>query len=87
MILQIEDLSNKVAYVFKSHGYRKGDVVALLMENRPEYVAVWLGLSKLGVTIPLINTNLRKTSLLHCINVARCQALIFSDELSECNYH
>ncbi|KAG8042672.1 hypothetical protein G9C98_005307 [Cotesia typhae] len=80
---EIEDLSNKVAYVFKSHGYRKGDVVALLMENRPEYVAVWLGLSKLGVTIPLINTNLRKTSLLHCINVARCQALIFSDELSE----
>ncbi|CAD6227692.1 GSCOCG00001372001-RA-CDS [Cotesia congregata] len=80
---EIEDLSNKVAYVFKSHGYRKGDVVALLMENRPEYVAIWLGLSKLGVTIPLINTNLRKTSLLHCINVARCQALIFSDELSE----
>ncbi|XP_063983453.1 long-chain fatty acid transport protein 4 isoform X1 [Diachasmimorpha longicaudata] len=80
---EIEDLSNKVATIFKNHGYRKGDTVALLMENRPEYVAIWLGLAKLGIVIPFINTYLRKSSLLHSVNISKCQALIFSVELAE----
>lgn len=63
------------------HGYKKGDAVALFLENRPEFVGIWLGLSKLGVITPLINTNLRKNSLLHSINVAKCQAFIYSAEL------
>ncbi|XP_008209590.1 long-chain fatty acid transport protein 4 isoform X2 [Nasonia vitripennis] len=80
---QIEDYSNKVAQVFKSHGYKKGDAVALLLENRPEYVCIWLGLSKLGIITPLINTNLRKSSLLHSVNVAGAQALIYGADLAE----
>ncbi|XP_011494913.1 PREDICTED: long-chain fatty acid transport protein 4 isoform X2 [Ceratosolen solmsi marchali] len=80
---QIEDYSNKVAYVFKTHGYKKGDAIALLLENRPEYIAIWLGLSKLGIITPLINTNLRKSSLLHSITVAECQALIYGFDLAE----
>ncbi|XP_029157437.1 long-chain fatty acid transport protein 4 isoform X2 [Nylanderia fulva] len=77
---QIEDFSNKIATIFKTHGYKKGDAVALLLENRPEFVGIWLGLSKLGVITPLINTNLRKSSLLHSINIAKCQALIYGAE-------
>lgn len=76
----MEDLSNKISKIFQSHGYKKGDVIALLLENRPEFVAIWLGLSKLGIVTSLININLRKTSLLHSINVANCQALIYSVE-------
>ncbi|XP_024939555.1 long-chain fatty acid transport protein 4 isoform X2 [Cephus cinctus] len=80
---QVDDFSNKVANVFKSHGYRKGDVVGLFLENRPEFVAIWLGLSKLGVIIPLINTNLVKSSLLHGINISKCQAVIYGTDLAE----
>ncbi|XP_043274832.1 long-chain fatty acid transport protein 4 isoform X2 [Venturia canescens] len=80
---EVEDFSNRIATVFKNHGYRKGDTVALLMENKPEYVATWIGLSKLGIIVPLINTNLRKSTLLHSLNVANCQALIYGSELSE----
>ncbi|XP_046412679.1 long-chain fatty acid transport protein 4-like isoform X1 [Neodiprion fabricii] len=80
---QIEDFSNKVATVFKTHGYHKGDAVALFLENRPEFVGIWLGLSKLGVIVPLINTNLRKASLLHSINVANCQAIIYGADLGD----
>ena len=32
------------------------------MENRPEYVAAWLGLLKVGAVVALINTNLRGTA-------------------------
>lgn len=83
---QVEEYSNKVANVFKSHGYRKGDAVALFMENKPEFIAIWLGLSKLGVIVPLINTNLKSTSLLHSFTVATCQAVIFGSELHECKF-
>ena len=53
-----------------TRAWAKGDVVALMMPNRPEYMAIWLGLSRLGVTTALINTQLRGASLAHCLNVA-----------------
>jgi solute carrier family 27 fatty acid transporter 1/4 len=79
----VEDYSNKIANVFKNHGYQKGDTVGLMMENRPEFVCIWLGLSKLGVITPLINYNLRLHPLVHSITVGKCQALIFSSEVTE----
>lgn len=51
-----------------------------MLENRPEFVAIWLGLAKLGVITSFINTNLRKSSLLHCITIAKCQAFIYGIE-------
>jgi acyl-CoA synthetase (AMP-forming)/AMP-acid ligase II len=63
---------------------KKGDCVALFMENKPEYVGVWLGLSKLGVVTALINTNLKHDSLLHCINVANASIVVYAANLEEC---
>lgn len=79
----VNDFSNRIANLFQQYGYKKGDVVGLLMENRPEFVATWLGLSKIGVIVPLINTNQRQASLIHSIEIAKCQALIFSDSLAD----
>lgn len=81
--LQVEEFSNKVANVFKAHGLKNGDTISLMMENRPEFVCIWLGLSKLGVITALINTNLRQSSLAHCINIAACQGLIYSSIFAE----
>ncbi|XP_065211613.1 long-chain fatty acid transport protein 1-like [Planococcus citri] len=78
---QIEEYSNKVANAFKNAGIRKGDAVALMMNNKPEFVCIWLGLSKIGAVTALINHNLRKTSLAHCVNIANCTAFIFELEL------
>ncbi|XP_055543371.1 long-chain fatty acid transport protein 4 [Wyeomyia smithii] len=80
---EISDYSNRVANVFHTHGYKHGDVVGLLLENRPEFVATWLGLSKLGVIIPLINHNLRKNALIHSITVAKCNAVLYGESLAE----
>ena len=66
-----------------SMGYKKGDTVALLMENRPEYIVTFLGLAKIGVTPALINYNLRGEALLHTINVAHCQSVIYGIELQD----
>lgn len=85
--LQVEEYSNRIANVFKSHGYKKGDVVALFLENKPEFICTWLGLAKLGVIVPLINTNQRLNSLVHSITIAKSQAVIFGTELSDGTYY
>lgn len=79
---EVNEYANRVANHFQLNGFKSGDVVGLLMENRPEFVCIWLGLSKLGIIVPLINTNLRQNALLHSINVANCNALVFSESLA-----
>jgi fatty-acyl-CoA synthase len=65
-----------------NHGVARGDVVALLMDNRPEYVMTWLGLLKAGAVVALINTNLRGTPLAHSIAIAEAKLAIVGAELA-----
>lgn len=80
----VDEYSNAVANYFRDHaGYRQGDVVAIFMESRPEFVCIWLGLAKIGVIAALINFNLRLESLAHCIKISEAKAVIFGGELVE----
>ncbi|KAK7095529.1 long-chain fatty acid transport protein 1-like [Littorina saxatilis] len=79
---QVDDYTNQIANFFYEAGYRKGDGIGIFMENRPEFVCLWLGLSKIGVVGALINFNLRHEPLAHCINAAGAKALIFGGEMS-----
>lgn len=80
---QMDEMSNRVANAFLEHGFQPGQEVALFMESRPEFVAIWLGLAKAGIVSALINTNQRMDTLIHSITVVNCKALIFGSELSE----
>lgn len=79
---KVEEFSNRVAHYFKSVGIKHGDTVALFMEPKPEYVCIWLGLSKIGAVTALINSNLRQAPLIHSITVSNACAIIFGSELS-----
>ena len=50
---------------------------------RPEYVGIWYGMSKIGVTTALINTNLRSKVLLHSIEVAKPKLIVYDEELEQ----
>jgi fatty-acyl-CoA synthase len=77
---ELNEAANRVAHWGASIGLAHRDVVALLMENRPEYVAAWLGLAKLGVTTALINTNLTGAALRHALETANASHLILGSE-------
>jgi fatty-acyl-CoA synthase len=72
--------SNQYARWALEQGLAKGDVVCLLMTNRPEYFAVWLGITSIGGVVALLNTNLTGPSLAHCIDVVSPKHLIVSAE-------
>ena len=64
-----------------AQGVARGEVVALLMTNRPEYVAAWLGIIRAGGAVALLNTNLTGAALAHCIDTVRPRNVIVSDDL------
>ena len=79
----LENYSNAVANYFRNEGYTCGDTVAMVLENSPEYVALWLGMAKIGIHAALINTNLRGDGLLHCVNVSDAKAVVYGKQFAE----
>ncbi|RXG70399.1 Long-chain fatty acid transport protein 4 [Armadillidium vulgare] len=80
---QVDEYSNRVADCLLKKGYKRGDNVALFMENRPEFVATWLGCAKIGIVTALINNNLRKVPLVHSIKIVNSVAVICGAELQQ----
>ncbi|MSP95062.1 MAG: long-chain-acyl-CoA synthetase [Alphaproteobacteria bacterium] len=75
--------ANRYARWAASQGLRKGDVVTLLMENCPEYLMAWIGLTKQGCIAALVNTHLAGQPLSHSINLAGAKHLILGGGLAE----
>nr|XP_046160928.1 long-chain fatty acid transport protein 4-like [Oncorhynchus gorbuscha] len=86
---QLDEYSNRVANLLLQRGFVEGDVVALFMENRSQYVGLWLGMAKIGVEAALINFNLRLEALVHCVTISNAKAVVFGSELTEavCEVH
>jgi fatty-acyl-CoA synthase len=74
--------ANQYARWALDQGLAKGDVVCLLMANRPEYFAAWLGITSTGAVVSLLNTHLVSSSLAHCIRIVSPRHIIASSELA-----
>ena len=77
---ELDARANRIAHWARERGLRTGDVAALLMENRPDYLATWLGLAKIGVTTALINTNLTGRGLRHALTTSASDQLVLGSE-------
>jgi fatty-acyl-CoA synthase len=73
--------ANRFAHWAQSQGVGRGDVVALYLENCPEYLMAWLGLLKIGAVAALINTNLKGAPLAHSIAIAQARLAVVGAEL------
>ncbi len=78
---EFNKLTNRYARIFKDRGLIRGDAACVMMENRIEFLAVIVGLNKIGVTAGLLNTNLTGRSLQHCIKVISAKHCIFGAEV------
>src|ERR1700751_681907 len=73
--------SNRYARWALAQHLRKGETVCLMMPGRPEFLAAWLGITRVGGVVALINTHLTGTALAHCINVVSPKHIIVAAEL------
>lgn len=67
---ELDALANRYAHWAKARNLKRSDVIALVMHNRVEYLAAWIGFSKVGVATALINTNLTGQALAHCLTIS-----------------
>src|SRR3984957_19692664 len=65
-----------------SRGLAGGDAVSLLMSNCIEYLPIWLGLTRIGVVVALVNSQLAGDVLAHSINIADPKYLIVGADLA-----
>lgn len=77
---EFDEAANRVANAFRARGAEKGDVVALLMDNRPEYLITMIGLNKLGVVTSLVNTHVSGDPLVHALRICHPRFVLVGDE-------
>jgi len=77
----LAERSNRYARWALEQRLAKGETVCLLMPNRPEYMAIWLGVTRVGAVVSLLNTNLVGPSLAHCIRIVAPRHIIVAAEL------
>jgi fatty-acyl-CoA synthase len=77
----LAERSNRYARWALDQGLAKGEAVCLIMPNRPEYMAIWLGITSIGAVVALVNTNLTGSSLAHCVKIVAPKHVIVAAEL------
>ena len=78
----LAERANRYARWALAQGIGKGDTVCLLMPNRPEFFAIWLGITNAGGAVALLNTHLNGSSLAHCIDLVAPRHVIVADTLA-----
>lgn len=77
----LNDQVNQFANALYRSGTRRGDVVAVLLENRPELLIAVAALAKLGAVAALLNTSQRGAVLQHSIDLVGAERAIVGAEL------
>src|SRR3954451_23071773 len=71
---------NRVAHAYAGLGLRAGDVVALMLDNRPEFLWHFLAAGKVGLTASLLNTHHSGAPLLHSLRICAPKLVIVGSE-------
>lgn len=75
--------SDAVLVALMASGVRPGDAVGMLVTNRPEFIYIYYGLSKLGAIAVTINTDFRGYMLEYVIDDANVETLFVDNDLLE----
>ncbi|PXX89874.1 long-chain-acyl-CoA synthetase [Marinobacter vulgaris] len=78
---EFDQWSNRIAGFLKAEGLIKGDAIAILLENRPELLAVVAGAAKIGVACAMLNTSQKGRVLAHSINLISPKMIVVGEEL------
>ncbi|QVM12577.1 hypothetical protein D8B26_007198 [Coccidioides posadasii str. Silveira] len=73
---EAHDMACQYGHYFLSLGVKRGDLVAVYLQNCAELPLIWFGLWAIGCSPALINYNLAGPALIHCLKVSGAEYLI-----------
>mgnify|MGYP000406834915 CR=1 FL=1 len=71
---------NRLAHYFLSQGIKKGDCIAIMVENRPELLAVVGACAKIGAISAMVNTAQKGKVLAYSINLVEPKMMVVGQE-------
>lgn len=71
---------DRYAAFFHNLGLNQDDAVALVMDNRPEFLFTLMGLNRIGAISALINTTLTGSALAHALTVSQPALIVAGSE-------
>lgn len=81
---------NRLAHALAARGVSRGDRIAILSENRAEYLEAAYAAAKLGAILAALNWRLARDELRHCIALVEPRLILvsarFVDALSACSW-
>ena len=77
---QFNELANRMARALSNRGVKRGDSVALILENRIEFLALAIAAQKIGATAALVNPSLRGLQLAHCVKISGAVKCLVGEE-------
>lgn len=72
-------ITNSLANGLLKKGIKKGDHVAVILSNQPEFIWSWFALAKIGAITVTIDTRLKGSLLFHQIKNSESMAIITED--------
>ena len=78
---QLDALTNKMARFLLNAGIRRGDPVAILGLNSPEYVAAFFGAARIGAPLVPINLMLTPDDIDYVLDKVRAKAILTAPSL------
>src|SRR6185437_8410098 len=79
---ELHDRVRRATAMLATQGLRRGDRVALLSRNRPEYFEIELAAANLGVITACLNWRLSPSELAYCVDLVSPKLLVVEGELA-----
>lgn len=76
----VHQRTNQLANALTTHGIERGDTVAVISENRPEFAEVYYAAAKLGIPVGAMNWRLARDELLHCLRMVDASVVFISGD-------
>jgi acyl-CoA synthetase (AMP-forming)/AMP-acid ligase II len=81
--MQLEKRANQVAHMLRDLGLKKGENIAILMENRPQFIEICCAASRTGLFYTAISTHLTIPEVEYIISDSGAKALFTSKAMME----
>jgi crotonobetaine/carnitine-CoA ligase len=78
---QFNERANRVANSLLNLGIRKGDKVAIMLPNCPDYLYLWFGIAKMGAVMVPINVSWKGELLNYILNHSDSETLVVEESL------
>jgi carnitine-CoA ligase len=80
---QFKSRVDQAAATWHLLGVRKGDRVAFMVENRPDFLWAWLGLAKIGGILVAVNTRWQTGEIEYLLNLTESRLALITDQFGQ----